>query len=85
MDKVFRVDAKKLPAVVGVATPGGYALVRVTKVIEVESIDEAKRQALAGQLRQTVAMTELDATLKSLRGRIGVELKKDVFEKKAAP
>lgn len=85
MDKVFRVDAKKLPAVVGVATPGGYSLVRVTKVIEVEKIDEAKRQALAGQLRQTVAMSELDATLKSLRERIPVELKKDVFEKKSAP
>ncbi len=71
IDKVFRVDAKKLPAVVGVATPAGYSLVRVTKVIEVEKIDEAKRQALAGQLRQTVAMAELDATLTSLRGRIG--------------
>jgi len=83
LDKVFRADAKKLPAVVGVATPGGYALVRVTKVVDVQSVDDAKRNALADRLRQTVALIELDSTLGSLRGRIGVEIRKDVFEKKA--
>ena len=83
LDKVFRADAKKLPAVVGVATPGGYALVRVTKVVDVQSVDDAKRNALADRLRQTVALSELDSTLGSLRGRIGVEIRRDVFEKKA--
>jgi peptidyl-prolyl cis-trans isomerase D len=83
LDKVFRADAKKLPAVVGVPTPGGYALVRVTKVVDVQSVDEAKRKALAERLRQTVAVSELDSTLASLRGRIGVEVRKDAFEKKA--
>jgi hypothetical protein len=83
LDKVFRADAKKLPAVVGVATPMGYALVRVTKVVDVQSVDDAKRNALADRLRQTVAASELDSTLGSLRGRIGVEIRKDAFEKKA--
>jgi peptidyl-prolyl cis-trans isomerase D len=82
LDKAFRADAKKLPAVVGVATPAGYALVRITKVIEVQAIDEAKRKALAERLRQTIAVSELESSLASLRGRIGVEVRKDVFEKK---
>ncbi|MBL0141347.1 MAG: SurA N-terminal domain-containing protein [Betaproteobacteria bacterium] len=85
LDKVFRADAKKLPSVVGVATPAGYALVRITKVIEVDTIDDAKRKALADRLRQTVAMSELESALASLRGSIGVEVKKDAFEKKATP
>ena len=82
LDRVFRVDARKLPAVVGVSTPVGYALVRVTKVIDVQTIDDAKRKALGAQLRQTVALSELEGSLASLRSHIGVEIRKDAFEKK---
>jgi peptidyl-prolyl cis-trans isomerase D len=85
LDKVFRADAKKMPTVVGVATPGGYSLVKITKVIEVEAIDEQKRRALADRLRQTIAVGELESSLASLRGTIGVEVRKDAFEKKATP
>ena len=82
VDRVFRVDGKKLPAYVGADTPVGYALVRVTKVIEPEKIEEAKRQALGAQLRQAVAAQELEATLGSLRDRVGVKVRKDALEKK---
>jgi len=82
LDKVFRADAKKLPAVVGVATPMGYSLARITKVIDIEAIDDAKRKGLAEQLRQTVAMSELESSLRSLRGRIGVEVRQEAFEKR---
>ena len=85
LDKVFRADAKKLPAVVGVATPMGYSLVRITKVVDVETIDDEKRKALAGQLKQTIALSELESALTSLRGRIGVQVSKEALEKKAAP
>jgi peptidyl-prolyl cis-trans isomerase D len=85
IDKVFRVDAKKLPAIVGVATPAGYSLVKVSKVIEVEAIDEAKRKSLVERLKQTVALGELESTLASLRGRVGVNVRKDALEKKSAP
>ncbi len=83
LDRVFRADAKKLPAVVGVATPLGYSLVKITKVIEVEAIDEDKRKGLAEQLRQTVAMSELESVLKGLKQRIGVEVRTDALQKKA--
>jgi len=83
IDRVFRVDAKKLPAYVGVETPIGYSLVQVTKVNEPEKIDPAQRQALGAQLRQAVAAEEMDSALASLRDKVGVKTRKDVLEKKS--
>ena len=85
LDKVFRADAKQLPAVVGVATPMGYSLVKVTKVIEVDKIDDDKRKALAEQLKQTLALAELESTLAALRGRVGVQVSKEAFDRKPTP
>lgn len=84
IDTVFRADAKKLPAVLGVATPSGYSLIKVTKVIEVGAIDEAQRKQFAERLQQTVAIGELESVLTGLRARLGVEVKKDALEKKPA-
>ncbi len=85
LDRAFRADAKKLPAYVGVATGSGYALVRISKVIDVETVDDAKRKALGERLKQTVAVGELEASLASLRGRVGVNVRKDAIDKKATP
>jgi peptidyl-prolyl cis-trans isomerase D len=82
IDKVFRVDAKKLPAFVGLETPAGYSIVQVSKVIEVEKIDDAKRQALGSRLRESVAAQEFEATLASLRSRVGIKMRKDALEKR---
>ena len=80
LDKVFRADPKKLPAYAGVETLGGYSLVRVSRVIELEKVEEAQRQALAGRLRQAVADEELESTLTSVRDRVGVAVKKDALD-----
>lgn len=82
IERVFRADPKALPVFVGVATPAGYALVRVTKVIEPAAIDDAKRAGLADQLRQTIAVSELEASLGTLKQKIGVSVRKDALEKK---
>ncbi|MEO7743493.1 MAG: SurA N-terminal domain-containing protein [Usitatibacter sp.] len=82
VDRAFRADRKKLPAFVGVESPMGYSLVRVTKVIEPEKIEDAQRQALGAQLRQAVAAQELEATLTSLRNRVGVTVKKGALDAK---
>lgn len=82
IDRVFRVDPKKLPAYVGVSTPAGYSLVQVSRVIDVEKIDEAKRDALAGQLRAAVAVQQLEASLAGVRERVGVSVRKGALEKK---
>jgi peptidyl-prolyl cis-trans isomerase D len=84
IDKVFRVDAKKLPAYTGVETPAGYSLVQVSKVIEVDKIDEAKRAQLGARLRDALANEELESTLATLRDRVGVKVRKDALEKKPA-
>jgi len=82
LDRVFRADAKKLPAFVGAETPAGYSLARVSKVIEIEKVDDAQRAALGGQLRQAVAAEELEATLASIRESVGVTVRKDALDKK---
>jgi len=82
IDRAFRADAKKLPAHMGVETPTGYALVQVSKVIEVTNVQDAQRQALGNQLRQAVSIAELEATLANIRNRVGVTVRKDALEKK---
>lgn len=82
IDSIFRADAKKLPAYLGVESPLGYSLVRLTKVIEPDKIDPAKREALAARLRDAVAGEELDAALASLRQRVGVSVNRSVLDKK---
>ena len=82
LDGIFRVDARKLPAYAGVETPAGYSLVQVSKVEEPKAIDEAKRKALAEQLRDAIAAEELEATLTRLREKIGVRVSRDALEKK---
>ncbi len=81
IEGVFHIDPRKVPAYVGVSTPQGYSLVRVSKVNEPTKIDEAQRTALANRLRETVGVEELDATLGSLRERVGVTYRKQAIEK----
>ena len=83
IDKVFRAEPKKLPAYAGVETPAGFALVQVSKVIELEKVDDKQREALASRLKDAVAAEELESTLASLRSRVGVSVRKDALEKKA--
>ncbi len=82
LDRAFRADPRKLPAIVGVETPMGYSLVKVTKVIEPEKIDEGQRRMLGGQLRQAVALGELETAIASLRNRVGVSVKQGALESK---
>jgi len=85
LDKVFRADAKKLPAYLGVETPAGYSLVQVSKVIDLEKIDDAQRSQLAARLRDAVASEEMESALESLKGRVGgVKVRKDALDKKPA-
>jgi peptidyl-prolyl cis-trans isomerase D len=84
IDRAFKADTKKLPAYLGVESPLGYSLVQVSRVIEVEKVDEAVRERLAQQLRQSVAMEELEASLNSLRDDVGVTVRRESLEKKPA-
>jgi len=81
IDKIFRVDPNKLPAYTGTESPGGYSIVQVSKVIELEKVDEAKRDALGEQLRNAMAAAELESSLTSLREQVGVTVRKGAFDK----
>ncbi|HEY2628956.1 MAG TPA: SurA N-terminal domain-containing protein [Usitatibacter sp.] len=83
IDKVYRVDPAKLPAYTGVESPGGYSLVQVSKVIELGDVDDAKREALGGRLRDAVAAGELESSLASLREKVGVTVRKGALDKPA--
>jgi peptidyl-prolyl cis-trans isomerase D len=84
LDKVFKADAKALPGYAGVQSPAGYAIVKVSKVIDIGEIDDAKRRSLSAQLQQAVAMGELESSIGSLRESVGVQLRKETGDKKAA-
>jgi hypothetical protein len=75
---------KKLPTFIGVETPAGYSLVQVSRVIELEKVNDQMRDQLGQQLKQSVAMEELEATLNSLREDVGVTVRRGALEGKAA-
>lgn len=83
VDRAFRVDSGKLPGYAGVESPAGYSLVQVVKAIQPEKIDPAQRDALGEQLRNAVAMQELESTLGAIRERVGVSVKKGALDRKA--
>jgi len=82
IDRAFRADSKKLPAVLGVDTGVGYSLVKVTKVIEPDTVDEGQRAAVGNQLRGMVAVQDLESALGSLRQKVGVTLRKGALDAK---
>jgi peptidyl-prolyl cis-trans isomerase D len=70
---VFRADASKLPAYVGVdLPPTGYALYRISKVVEAPAIDDAKLRANETGLARQEARETYDAFVDSLRSRAKV-------------
>ena len=48
----------------------------------VEKIDDARREGLGTQLRSAVAAQEMEASLASVRNRVGFNVRKDALEKK---
>lgn len=79
--QAFRVDVSRLPAYAGVEVPGGYALVRVTKVAEVNEGAKDKQNAIAQTLRQVSSQVELAAYIESLKRKADVKIRKELVEK----
>ncbi len=78
LNQIFRADAAKLPAYVGVENPkGGYILIRVGKVVAADAIDPAKRKLYAGQMNQALAQEYSSAYLASLRQKADISIVKD--------
>lgn len=81
---VFKADTTKLPAYAGVEVPnnGGYALYKVVKVSQPESIDPAKSKALQQEYTALTAQEDFGAYLAGLRSRYKVEINAAALEAK---
>jgi len=75
IDAVMRVDASKLPAVLGVDLQAqGYLVLRVTQVLPREAVPGGE-DALRAQFAQAWAAAEADAYLGALKKRYKAEIK----------
>ena len=78
--EVFKTG--KLPAYAGVESGrGAFVLLKVSKVVEAEDIDEAKRKATAGELRNLMGQEELNAYVAYLKSKADVKLHLENLEK----
>ncbi|MGV2287682.1 SurA N-terminal domain-containing protein [Trinickia sp. YCB016] len=75
LSAVFKADAQKLPAYVGVDLGAdGYAIYRVNAVLPGPAIDPQKLAAAQQQIAQANAQLEMQAYIDSLRARSKVKL-----------
>jgi peptidyl-prolyl cis-trans isomerase D len=72
---VFRAGVPKLPAYVGVdLSPTGYAIYRISKVIEARAVDDARLRATEAALSRQEARGTYEALLDGLRRRADVQV-----------
>ena len=57
-------------------------LVKVTRIVEAGTLDEARRKAAADELRQLVAQEELNAYVASLKLKADVKVVRESLEKR---
>jgi peptidyl-prolyl cis-trans isomerase D len=80
---VFKSDVTALPAYTGVENPqGGYVLLRITRVVENDPGDAAKRKAVTEELQRLAGQEELNAYIASLKLKSDVTVHKDRLENK---
>lgn len=80
--QILSADAAKLPAYVGFAGEGGYAIYRVARVIEAPPKPEADAKAVTARLETQVGGEQFAAYAASLRSRAKIEINKANLEKK---
>ncbi|MGI4861495.1 MAG: SurA N-terminal domain-containing protein [Janthinobacterium lividum] len=76
MAPIFKANAAKLPAFVGIDLPdgGGYAIYRINQVTAGAPVDAAHMSAITQQLAQISAQGEVSAYLAALRKRTKVKI-----------
>ncbi len=80
---IFKADIGKLPAYAGVENAqGGFVLLKVTRVVDSETVGIAKRKAVSEELRQVLGQEELNAYVASLKLKADVKVQQDRLEKK---
>lgn len=78
---IFGADASKLPAYTGVDSNSGYAIYRVSRVVDVEP-DETRARSVQSELGRAGGTQEFKSFLDGLRADAKVEINKAALEKK---
>ena len=82
-EAIFRADTSKLPAYVGLELPGrGYAIYRISRVIEAVAPDAAQQKQLQALLARQAAQENTAAYVASLRAAAKVEINASNLQKK---
>ena len=81
VEPIFRADRSKLPAYAGVALPEGYAILRVSRVVDAPA-DEAKEKSLQTELARAMGAQEFQSYLAGLRAGAKIDINKSLLEKK---
>jgi len=79
--QIFRADASRLPAYAGVDSPGGYALYRISRAVDVPP-DEARQRSMQAELGRFNGGEEFRYLVGSLRAGSKVEINRTLLEKK---
>ena len=80
---VFKADVSKLPAYAGIENERSeFVLLKITRVVEAEGVDAARRKAAGEELRQMLGQEEFDAYVTSLKLRADIKVQKERLEKK---
>ncbi|TCS39236.1 peptidyl-prolyl cis-trans isomerase D [Paucimonas lemoignei] len=83
LQAIMKADSSKLPSYAGAELPQqGYAVYRITKVMQPAAADAARRQAEAQQISGIVAQQETAAYVQALKQRAKVKLLKPVEQAK---
>jgi peptidyl-prolyl cis-trans isomerase D len=83
LNQVFKVDTGKLPAFAGVENPqGGFALLRISRVVEPENTAADLKKSLADSLTKVVSDEVMAAYVASLKLKADVKISRDQLEKK---
>jgi peptidyl-prolyl cis-trans isomerase D len=81
LSQIFRADASVLPAYIGVDSPNGYAIYRISRVIDARQ-DEARQRGVQTELGRMSGTQEFKSFLAGLRSDAKVEINKALLEKK---
>lgn len=80
--QILRTDISKLPAYAGVESSSGYALIRITRIVDPEKIDAEKEKNLATAMQQAISQEQYAAYLASLRQKSDVKIRKEQLTEK---
>lgn len=76
---VFKADTKKLPVYIGLESPDGFTLLRISRVVEPSAMEKEKLDIFKKQLQQMITQEETVAYLSGLRKQYDVKINQDGF------